>query len=97
MSAQKTLSGRALPPTALAGSMDEKPTVEEHQAPLNSSELRRPATALLMEFQSAPRPKAPVFNSFNKSAAVALAGGSVMRRTTAENDSPARRVAFSRL
>ncbi len=50
-----------------------------------------------MAAQLTLRPNVPALTSARRSAAVALGGGNVMRRTTSENDSPVRRVAFNRL
>ena len=96
MRSQKTFRRDLLFSTALPGGVNQKCAVEQHQAGRSSRDRRRPATARLTAVQFTSRPNFPAFTSASKSAAVAFAGGKVMRRTTSENDSPARRVAFKR-
>ena len=61
-----------------------------------SRERARLETARLTAAQFTARMNFPLETARFKSAAVAFAGGSVMRRTTSENDSPSRRVALKR-
>jgi hypothetical protein len=89
----RPLMGLAPP---LASEMNEKGRVAKHQGRRGSRDRRRRATAALMAVHLTPRPNRPDLTSPSRSAAVALARGKVIRRTTAEKDSPRIRVAFSR-